>query len=123
MYSNIEVSLLYDFYGRLLNDAQRNVVELCVNDDLSLSEAADILNISRQGVHDSLTRAVDKLRSYENKLGLMKDFMGKKSKLDEINVTCDKIISLTEDREISGCAESIKNIVASLYEQGENNGF
>ena len=71
MNSKTEISLLYDFYGELLNPSQQQVVELYVNEDLSLSEVADILHISRQGVRDSLNRAEKKLRGYESKLGLL----------------------------------------------------
>ena len=62
MDSKLEISLLYDFYKELLNNSQQQVIELYVNDDLSLSEVADILSISRQGVRDSLNRATKKLQ-------------------------------------------------------------
>lgn len=44
----VEQTLLYDFYGELLNEHQRNVYEDAVFNDLSLSEIADEYNISRQ---------------------------------------------------------------------------
>jgi hypothetical protein len=74
MDGKLEISRLYDFYGALIPESQQQVVELYVNDDLSLSEVADILSISRQGVRDSLNRASKKLRAYEEKLGLMAAF-------------------------------------------------
>ena len=49
-----EISLLYDFYGGLLNESQQKVVELYVNSDLSYAESAELLGISRQGVKDAL---------------------------------------------------------------------
>ena len=72
MNSKLEISLLYDFYGELLQSSQQRVVELYVNDDLSLSESAELLGISRQGVRDSLARAERKLSEYEKKLGLVR---------------------------------------------------
>lgn len=72
MNSKLEISLLYDFYGELLQSSQQRVVELYVNDDLSLSESAELLGISRQGVRDSLARAERKLNEYEKKLGLVR---------------------------------------------------
>ena len=75
MDSKLEISLLYDFYKELFNDSQQQVVELYINDDLSLSEVAEILKISRQGVRDSLNRATKKLRDYENKLHLLSDWI------------------------------------------------
>ncbi len=74
MEKNIEISLLFDFYGQLLKEQQQQTVTLYYNDDLSLSEIADQLNITRQGVRDSIKRAENLLFSYEQKLGLMKRF-------------------------------------------------
>lgn len=84
MNSKPEISLLYDFYAELLNDSQRQVVELSVNEDLSLSEVAEILLISRQGVRDSLARAVRKLYEYERRLGLMKAYHQRRERDDAV---------------------------------------
>ena len=91
MNSKPDISLLYDFYAELLNDSQRRVVELYVNEDLSLSEVAEILHISRQGVRDSLGRAERKLRDYEQKLGLLRDYHQRLVRDDAIRGLIDKI--------------------------------
>ena len=91
MNSKPDISLLYDFYAELLNDSQRRVVELYVNEDLSLSEVAEILHISRQGVRDSLGRAERKLRDYEQKLGLLRDYHQLLERDDAIRGLIDKI--------------------------------
>ena len=91
MNSKPDISLLYDFYAELLNDSQRRVVELYVNEDLSLSEVAEILHISRQGVRDSLGRAERKLRDYEQKLGLLRDYHQRLERDDAIRGLIDKI--------------------------------
>ena len=67
----IEVSMLYDYYGKLLTDKQKEVIELYFYQDLSLGEIADNLDISRQGVYDHLHRAEDTLKKYEDKLQLV----------------------------------------------------
>ena len=54
MAKNLEIALLFDFYGEMLTDKQRDVVELYYNDDLSLSEIAENEGITRQGVRDSI---------------------------------------------------------------------
>lgn len=84
MNSKPEISLLYDFYAELLKDSQRQVVELSVNEDLSLSEVAEILHISRQGVRDSLGRAVRKLYEYERRLKLMEAYHQRRERDDAI---------------------------------------
>ena len=64
-------SLLYDFYGELLNNNQREVMALYHEDNLSLSEIAEELGLSRQAVHYTLKRAETALGKYEDKLGLV----------------------------------------------------
>lgn len=91
MNSKPEISLLYDFYADLLNDSQRQVVELSVNEDLSLSEVAEILHISRQGVRDSLSRAKRKLCDYEQKLGLLKAYHQRRERDEAVRGLIEKI--------------------------------
>ena len=69
-----EMSLLNDFYGRLLTDRQREFVELYYNENLTLAEIGDNYGISRQAVSDSLKKAAQALRDYEKKLGLLSEF-------------------------------------------------
>lgn len=57
MAKNLEIALLFDFYGDMLTDKQRDVVELYYDNDLSLSEIAENEGITRQGVRDSIKRA------------------------------------------------------------------
>lgn len=64
-----ELILLYDYYGALLTDRQRECFELRYNQDLSLGEIAQELGISRQGVHDNLNRTEALLKNMEEKTG------------------------------------------------------
>ena len=93
MNRKLDISLLYDFYGELLNDSQRQVVELSVNEDLSLAEVAEILGISRQGVRDSLNRAEKKLREFERKLGLMDSYRKRRERDDAVRKIINEIKS------------------------------
>ena len=52
----VEQTFLFDFYGELLTERQRQVYTSVVFEDYSLSEVAEELGISRQGVHDMLSR-------------------------------------------------------------------
>ena len=67
--SAIDMILLYDYYGDLLTDRQRECFELRYYQDLSLGEIASELGISRQGVHENLSRAEALLRNMEAKTG------------------------------------------------------
>ena len=91
MNSKPDISLLYDFYGELLKDSQQQVVELYVNEDLSLSEVSEILGISRQGVRDSLGRAERKLREYESKLGLLQAYHARRGRDKTVRALIDQI--------------------------------
>jgi len=70
----LRVTLLYDFYGELLTERQRNLIERYYNDDFSLREIGEELGISRQAVYESLKRAEKALEVFENKLGLVERF-------------------------------------------------
>ena len=75
---------LYDFYGELLTDHQREVYEDFVLNDLSLSEIAQEEGISRQGVHDLVKRCDRILEGYEEKLHLLERFLSTKEKVSRI---------------------------------------
>ncbi|MBR0308498.1 MAG: YlxM family DNA-binding protein [Mogibacterium sp.] len=67
-------SMLYDFYGSLLNEAQNEVMALYHEDNLSLSEIAEELGQTRQAVHYTLRKAEKALEAYEEKLGLVASY-------------------------------------------------
>ena len=69
-----DISLLYDFYGKLLPDRQRELIELYNEDDMSLAEIAEEKGISRQAVHEAVKKAEKALKEYEEKLGLVAEW-------------------------------------------------
>ena len=75
MEKNVEVCLLLDFYGKMLTDRQREIMILYYEDNLSLTEIAEELGISKQGVSDSIKRSEKVLYETENKLFLLKQYM------------------------------------------------
>ena len=85
MEAKIELAYLYDFYGELLNEHQRQIYEDFVLNDLSLSEIAVEEGISRQGVHDLIKRCSKKLMDYENKLHLVEKFLHIKEDVGQIH--------------------------------------
>ncbi len=66
----VAITWLLDFYGPLLTEHRREVARLYCEEDLSLSEIAEQLGITRQGVSDALNKARRQLTDYEDKLGL-----------------------------------------------------
>lgn len=110
MNSKPEISLLYDFYAELLKDSQRQVVELSVNEDLSLSEVAEILHISRQGVRDSLRRAERKLVEYESKLGLFAAYQKRREREEAIRALIEQIKTTESSDKILPLLEEIETL-------------
>ncbi|MBF1174209.1 MAG: YlxM family DNA-binding protein [[Eubacterium] sulci] len=79
-----KTSMLFDIYGGLLTDKKKRVMEMYHEDDMSLSEIAEELEVSRAAVHDSLRSAERLLCSYEDKLGILADYFRKEKLADEL---------------------------------------
>lgn len=86
-----ETSLLLDFYGQLLTDRQYEIMDLHYNNDYTLSEIAEQLSISRQGVYDNEKRGRAILNEYENKLGLLSKFSQQKQKAEQVQKLLEKL--------------------------------
>ena len=67
---NLQIGYLLDFYGDILPERKRSVMDMYYNEDLSLAEIAAEIGISRQGVRDMIKKSEDELKFYEEKLGL-----------------------------------------------------
>lgn len=81
----VEQALLYDFYGELLTEHQRQIYEDFVCNNLSLSEIAQERQVSRQSVHDSIKRSDRLLEDYESRLHLVSRFRVMKKKIAQIH--------------------------------------
>jgi len=93
----IRMSRLFDLYGAMLSDRQREIIALCYDDDLSLSEIADITGITRQGVRDARRKSELILLSYEEKLGLLARFDALEGQIGEVR----DLVAEGEGEEIS----------------------
>lgn len=103
-------SMLYDFYGSLLNESQNEVMALYHEDNLSLSEIAEELGQTRQAVHYNLRKAEKALKSYEEKLGLVASYK-------ENRLLAQKLFSIIDSAGIAeSYAEKIKKIVEQITE-------
>ncbi len=99
----VRQALLYDFYGELLTERQRQVYSSVVLEDYSLSEVAEDLEISRQGVHDMIKRCNHILEDYEEKLHLVEKFLNIRRQVQKIH----DLAGQYEDREITRISEEI----------------
>ncbi|WCK53007.1 YlxM family DNA-binding protein [Aneurinibacillus sp. Ricciae_BoGa-3] len=84
------LQLLFDFYGRLLKDKQRQYFEMYYHEDLSLSEIAELQNVSRQAVFDQVKRVERQIEQYEEKLKLLARYEKRRLLLDELKQEMNK---------------------------------
>ena len=75
------MTMLFDFYGEILTDRQKEFFDLYYNEDLSLAEIAENYGISRQGVRDVIVRAEAAMTELEDKTGLIRRFMQMQKKV------------------------------------------
>lgn len=85
----IERGLLFDHYGGLLSEKNKRIYEAAAVDDMSLSEIAEEIGISRQAVSDTLNRTDSKLRRYEDELHLIERNRRIRDRLDKIRTILD----------------------------------
>ena len=92
---NLEIGYLLDFYGDVLSERKRTVLDYYYNDDLSLAEIAEEIGISRQGVRELIKKAGEELMFYEEKLGLAKRFQ-------LVEAQTEQLLSLMEKEGVAG---------------------
>lgn len=103
--SRFEQSLLFDFYGELLTDKQREYFDLHYNEDLSLAEIAEQTGISRQGVWDIIRRAEASMREIENKTGLIRRFNETSRAVEAIEEKLTELESVTDGKANELCGD------------------
>lgn len=101
---NLNVGYLLDFYGELLSERKRSVLDMYYNEDYSLSEIADEIGISRQGVRTIIKKAESELFFFEEKLGLAR-------KLLNVEKYSNELCHLADEHKLP---ESIKNKILCL---------
>ena len=105
------MTMLFDFYGDILTERQRELFDLYYNEDLSLAEIAENCGISRQGVRDVIVRAEAAMNELEDKTGLLKRFMRMQSSVDTIVAAANEIKTINyrqyENHRLEELADSI----------------
>ncbi len=104
---NMNISFLLDFYGDVLTDKQREILDLYYNEDLSLAEIAESSSLTRQGVRHIIKKAEDELLFLETKLGLANRFVALDTVADRLLEVCKMVESEAPKTDISQklCAE------------------
>ena len=113
---NLNISLLLDFYGDVLTDRQKDMLDMYYNDDFSLSEIADFYKISRQGVRSVLKKGEIILSDMEEKLNLAKRFIDVQDKSAQIALKLENINLIINNKEINDQISSLIDEIKELSE-------
>ena len=108
MEEKVKISMLCQFYGKLLTQKQCEFINDYYNNDLSLSEIAENNNITRQAVRDIIKKGEKKLFEYEEKLKFMKRTLNQEKRIEKVLSELTKIQKESSDKQISNILESIK---------------
>ena len=110
---NLEIGYLLDFYGDVLSERKRTVLDYYYNDDLSLAEIAEDQGITRQGVRDAIKRAEQQLTDMEACLGLARRFGEMREGLSKI---CDETLKIAEFNRQYVLSDEIEESVARIMQ-------
>ena len=116
------MTMLFDFYGELLTDRQKEFFDLYYNEDLSLSEIAENEGISRQGVRDVIVRAEAAMTEIEDKTHLIRRFFRMQDELTAIDAAADRLLDAVRqgclsDDLVEECANTVKENTAKLKQE------
>lgn len=111
----LEMTLLFDYYGELLTERQKCCFDMRYNQDLSLGEIAEELGVSRQGVHDNLSRAEALLRNMEEKTGCVHRAQNARKTLSSLRTAVNRLMEYP-DEQVKALANQILSAVQELEE-------
>ena len=115
------MSMLFDFYGDLLTDRQKEFYDLYYNEDLSLAEIAENYGITRQGVRDVIVRAEAYLTEVEDKTHLIRRFHEMRRQIATIDSLADQVLARNrekgQDAQLEQLGKEIKQLTEQLGEE------
>ena len=109
------MTLLFDYYGGMLTEKQRDCFDMRYNQDLSLGEIGQLLGVSRQGVYDNLNRTEALLRKMEENIGCVSRDLERRKALKVILDAAEKLRE-NSDSTVSSLAEAIMEAAEGLEE-------
>ena len=113
----VEKSLLFDFYGELLTPHQKEIYTEYVQEDVSVSEIAQLHGISRQGAHDMVKRCEKLLTGYENRLHLVDHYLKIRGMVREVHRCAEEIGDMKDSARIREKAFDIVRITDDILDQ------
>ena len=108
MEKKVEISMLWQIYGKMLTEKQYEYIDYYYNQDLSLSEIAENDNITRQAVRDIIKKGERKLFEFEEKLLFMKRTINQEKQIQNILLQLNKIQKDSSDKVVTNILEEVK---------------
>lgn len=116
MEEKVKISMLCEFYGKLLTEKQYELINDYYNNDLSLSEIAENNDITRQAVRDIIKKGEKKLFEYEEKLKFMQRTLDQEKKIEKALSKLLEIQKKYPNQQIEKALEDIKEeLDSTLY--------
>ena len=112
MEKKVQLGWLFEFYGPLLTEHRREIMRPYCEEDYSLAEIADELGITRQGVHDAVSRAQAHLEDCERKLGLIRRYRRLMHSVSDCR-------ALLAELQFAGCADERLERAIGLLDEME----
>ena len=110
----VQLSLLFDFYGEMLNEHKKRIFEDYILNDYSLAEIANEEGISRQGVHDIVKRCTKQLKEYESTLHLVEKFQKMKSTLTKASELLNIEVTVESNQNIRKAQQLLEQVLQEL---------
>lgn len=117
---SVEIGTLCAYYGKLLTVHQLKALRMHYEEDLSLAEIAEVLQVSRQNVHDMLVRSVQKLRSYETALGFVAHEQRLQTKLHDALAALQQLDAQHTDSETDKAINQARQTILDALRETES---
>lgn len=118
MEKKIGEQYLFDFYGELLTEKQKQILDYYYNDDYSLAEIAVVMSVTRQGIFDVIKRSKAMMETYEDKLGLVEKFLRSQRLLEDVQ---NDLVGLTKGITDLELTSKLNSVIETLNKVSEEN--
>jgi predicted DNA-binding protein YlxM (UPF0122 family) len=115
MNDRFTISLLLDYYGPLLTDKQNDIMDLYINNDLSLKEISEITKTTRQAIYDIIKRCDKQLTMYEEKLACMGKDTIRNNDIKSLLYKIDNIKDSVKDDDRYNLLEELKDYIVKTF--------
>ena len=118
MEKKVGEQFLFDFYGELLTEKQKQILDYYYNEDYSLAEIAGVMSVTRQGIFDVIKRSKAMMEAYEEKLGLVEKFLKAQIIFEDIQ---KNLVDLTKGINDLELKSELNSVIEKLKKVSDEN--